>query len=68
MGELIAKCPVDGNDVFPDMSVLTAGPPYIVRCPSCGESHEWLLHASALVSIDARASDEPCPAGLQSND
>lgn len=51
MTGLIATCPVTGNDVFPDFSALRGGPPFVVRCPSCGGMHQWLPFDGALREI-----------------
>jgi hypothetical protein len=52
MTGLIAKCPVTGDDVFPDFGTLRGEPPYMIVCPACGSRHRWTPLAGQLVEID----------------
>jgi hypothetical protein len=51
MPSLIAKCPVTGADVFPDMSVAREAGAHLVVCPACGREHKWKPGASTLIDI-----------------
>ncbi len=52
MTGLIAKCPVTGDDVFPDFGTLRGEPPYMIVCPACGDQHRWTPLAGQLVEIE----------------
>ncbi len=45
------KCPITGEEVFPNLAELKELGTHILACPSCGKMHRWLALASKLVEI-----------------
>jgi hypothetical protein len=58
MAELIATCPVTGEDVFPDTATLYTGNPHVLVCPACGRNHRWDPASPTLVDLGPREDDE----------
>jgi hypothetical protein len=54
VADLIVKCPITGEDVFPEIGnqIMLGGEPMIVFCPSCGRRHQWIALTSRLVDVD----------------
>jgi hypothetical protein len=49
--KVIAKCPITGEDVFPDASTLRNAGDNIIICPACQREHIWLPTEGKLTEV-----------------
>lgn len=59
--EIVAKCPVTGEDVSSDPVIKRATTPTILECPSCSELHEWNPMSMLLSEADDEVKRKGAP-------